>query len=156
MSQICKFALCDVTKRALITPQDQSSQILLCVGFTILMVLTSKRSCMNLSSSCWVWIFGGFLFFNVFCSVLQSRDPQLQLSLDNYPSVFSVSPAGIKRFLTLMQPLDRESQETYTFTVRHHDTKPNKNIFCLAGIFWGVATQRVWRGGSHLSAFESP
>lgn len=71
-----------------------------------------------------------------FCCLLQSRDPQLQLSLDNYSTVFSVSPAGIKRFLTLMQPLDRETQDSYTFTVLHNGTKQNKKS--LGCVFFGM------------------
>lgn len=53
----------------------------------------------------------------VFPSLQQSRDPQLQLSLDSYSDVFSVSTAGIRRYLTLVQPLDREAQDSYTFMV---------------------------------------
>lgn len=53
----------------------------------------------------------------IFLSVLQSRDPQLQVSLDSYSKVFSVSDTGIRRYLTLVQPLDREAQDSYIFTV---------------------------------------
>lgn len=51
------------------------------------------------------------------CVPLQTRDPQLQLALDLYSDVFSVSTSGIRRYLTLLQPLDREAQDSYTFTV---------------------------------------
>jgi len=47
----------------------------------------------------------------------QTRDPQLHFSLDSYFDVFSASATGIKRYLTLMQPVDREMQDSYTFTV---------------------------------------
>ncbi|XP_019738894.1 protocadherin-15-like isoform X3 [Hippocampus comes] len=53
--------------------------------------------------------------------VEESRDPQLQLSLDGYSDVFAVSPGGIARYLTLARPLDREARDTYTFTLRASD-----------------------------------
>uniref|UniRef100_A0A8C4H927 Cadherin domain-containing protein n=1 Tax=Dicentrarchus labrax TaxID=13489 RepID=A0A8C4H927_DICLA len=49
--------------------------------------------------------------------VEETRDPQLQLSLDSYYHVFSASATGIRRYLTLVQPLDRETQDSYTFTL---------------------------------------
>uniref|UniRef100_A0A668AUC0 Protocadherin-15 n=1 Tax=Myripristis murdjan TaxID=586833 RepID=A0A668AUC0_9TELE len=49
--------------------------------------------------------------------VEETRDPQLQFSLDSYSTIFSVSAAGIRRYLTLLQPLDRETQDSYTFMV---------------------------------------
>uniref|UniRef100_UPI003AAE6E9B protocadherin-15-like n=1 Tax=Centroberyx gerrardi TaxID=166262 RepID=UPI003AAE6E9B len=49
--------------------------------------------------------------------VEETRDPQLQFSLDSYSTIFTVSGAGIRRYLTLLQPLDRETQDSYTFTV---------------------------------------
>ncbi|XP_056221878.1 protocadherin-15-like isoform X2 [Seriola aureovittata] len=49
--------------------------------------------------------------------VEETRDPQLQFSLDSYSNVFSVSATGIRRYLTLVQPLDRETQDSYTFTL---------------------------------------
>lgn len=51
------------------------------------------------------------------CVPLQTRDPQLHLALDLHSDVFSVSASGIRRYLTLLQPLDREAQDSYTFTV---------------------------------------
>ncbi|XP_038592050.1 protocadherin-15-like isoform X1 [Micropterus salmoides] len=53
--------------------------------------------------------------------VEETRDPQLQLSLDTYHDVFSVSATGIRRYLTLVQPLDRETQDSYTFTLSASD-----------------------------------
>ncbi|XP_075949847.1 protocadherin-15-like [Anarhichas minor] len=53
--------------------------------------------------------------------VEETRDPQLQLSLDSYANVFSVSATGIRRYLTLVQPLDRETQDSYTFTLLASD-----------------------------------
>ncbi|XP_061564652.1 protocadherin-15-like [Cololabis saira] len=53
--------------------------------------------------------------------VEETRDPQLQFSLDNYGHVFSVSAAGIRRYLTLVQPVDRETQDSYVFTLSASD-----------------------------------
>uniref|UniRef100_A0A8D3E9S2 Protocadherin-15 n=1 Tax=Scophthalmus maximus TaxID=52904 RepID=A0A8D3E9S2_SCOMX len=53
--------------------------------------------------------------------VEETRDPQLQFSLDSYSNVFSVSATGIRRYLTLVQPLDRETQDSYTFTLLASD-----------------------------------
>ncbi|KAM9425855.1 protocadherin-15-like [Pholidichthys leucotaenia] len=52
---------------------------------------------------------------------MPSRDPQLQFSLDSYSHVFSVSATGIKRYLSVVQPLDRETQDTYTFMLSASD-----------------------------------
>uniref|UniRef100_A0AAQ6ACS7 Cadherin domain-containing protein n=1 Tax=Amphiprion ocellaris TaxID=80972 RepID=A0AAQ6ACS7_AMPOC len=53
--------------------------------------------------------------------VEETRDPQLLFSLDSYSHVFSVSATGIRRYLTLVQPLDREMQDSYTFTLLASD-----------------------------------
>ncbi|XP_051925278.1 protocadherin-15-like isoform X2 [Hippocampus zosterae] len=53
--------------------------------------------------------------------VEETRDPQLQLSLDSYADVFAVTPVGIARYLTLARPLDREARDTYAFTLRASD-----------------------------------
>ncbi|XP_078793598.1 protocadherin-15 isoform X3 [Oryzias latipes] len=53
--------------------------------------------------------------------VEETRDPQLQFSLDSYSDVFSVSASGIRRYLTLVQPVDRETQDSYTFTLLASD-----------------------------------
>ncbi|CAB1457036.1 unnamed protein product [Pleuronectes platessa] len=50
-----------------------------------------------------------------------TKDPQLQFSLDSYSNVFSVSATGIRRYVTLLQPLDRETQDFYTFTLLASD-----------------------------------
>lgn len=41
----------------------------------------------------------------------------VRISLDNYESIFSVTPSGIVRYLTLLMPVDREEQKSYSFTV---------------------------------------
>ncbi|XP_077406396.1 protocadherin-15-like isoform X1 [Vanacampus margaritifer] len=53
--------------------------------------------------------------------VEETRDPQLQLSLDSYSNMFAVSTSGIARYLTLVQPLDREAQDSYTFMLQASD-----------------------------------
>ncbi|KAJ7987761.1 hypothetical protein DPEC_G00329850 [Dallia pectoralis] len=47
----------------------------------------------------------------------ETKDPMAQVSLDNYSTIFSVTPSGITRYLTLLKPLDREEQDSYTFTM---------------------------------------
>ncbi|XP_038136514.1 protocadherin-15-like isoform X4 [Cyprinodon tularosa] len=51
----------------------------------------------------------------------ETRDPQLHFSLDSYSHIFSVSTTGIRRYLTLLQPVDRETQDSYTFTLLASD-----------------------------------
>ncbi|XP_061612296.1 protocadherin-15-like [Phyllopteryx taeniolatus] len=53
--------------------------------------------------------------------VEETRDPQLQLSLDSYTNVFAVSTSGITRYLTLVRPLDREAQDSYAFVLQASD-----------------------------------
>ncbi|KAF7668920.1 hypothetical protein LDENG_00276180 [Lucifuga dentata] len=53
--------------------------------------------------------------------VEETKDPQLQFSLDTYSDLFSVSATGIRRYLTLLQPLDREKQDFYAFTMQASD-----------------------------------
>uniref|UniRef100_A0A8C5A0C1 Cadherin domain-containing protein n=1 Tax=Gadus morhua TaxID=8049 RepID=A0A8C5A0C1_GADMO len=54
--------------------------------------------------------------------VEETRDPQLQYSVsEGQSSVFSVTLAGLRRYLTLLQPLDRETRHTYTFQVTVSD-----------------------------------
>uniref|UniRef100_A0A3B5L928 Cadherin domain-containing protein n=1 Tax=Xiphophorus couchianus TaxID=32473 RepID=A0A3B5L928_9TELE len=50
-----------------------------------------------------------------------ARDPQLHFSLDSYSHVFSISTTGIRRYLMLLQPVDRETQDSYTFTLLASD-----------------------------------
>ncbi|XP_028331768.1 protocadherin-15-like isoform X2 [Gouania willdenowi] len=53
--------------------------------------------------------------------VEERRDPQLDFSLDSYSQIFSVTASGIGRYLTLVQPVDREKQDSYTFTILASD-----------------------------------
>ncbi|XP_040588004.1 protocadherin-15 isoform X5 [Mesocricetus auratus] len=50
-----------------------------------------------------------------------TKDPELHLFLNGYTSVFTVTPTGITRYLTLLQPVDREEQQTYTFLITAFD-----------------------------------
>ncbi|XP_041123541.1 protocadherin-15-like isoform X1 [Polyodon spathula] len=47
----------------------------------------------------------------------ETKDPMVQISLNDYNTVFSVTQSGIVRYLTLLQPVDRERQQTYTLTM---------------------------------------
>lgn len=39
------------------------------------------------------------------------------ITLNEFTAVFTLTPAGIIRYLSLLQPVDREKQTSYTFTV---------------------------------------
>ncbi|MBN3302734.1 PCD15 protein, partial [Amia calva] len=47
----------------------------------------------------------------------ETKDPMVQISLNNYNTIFTVTVSGIVRYLTLLKPVDREQQQTYTFTL---------------------------------------
>ncbi|KAK7148219.1 hypothetical protein R3I93_012518 [Phoxinus phoxinus] len=47
----------------------------------------------------------------------ETKDPQLKITLNGYTSIFTISPAGITRYLTLLKPVDREIQTNYTLTL---------------------------------------
>ncbi|XP_028820556.1 protocadherin-15b isoform X2 [Denticeps clupeoides] len=51
----------------------------------------------------------------------ETKDPMVQISLDNYGSIFSVTPSGIARYLTLQKAVDREEQQSYVFTMMASD-----------------------------------
>ncbi|XP_006880453.1 PREDICTED: protocadherin-15-like [Elephantulus edwardii] len=50
-----------------------------------------------------------------------TKDPEVHLFLNDYTSVFTVTQTGITRYLTLLQPVDREEQQTYTFSMTAFD-----------------------------------
>uniref|UniRef100_A0A8C2VS46 Protocadherin related 15 n=1 Tax=Chinchilla lanigera TaxID=34839 RepID=A0A8C2VS46_CHILA len=50
-----------------------------------------------------------------------TKDPELHLFLNDYTSVFTVTQTGITRYLTLLQPVDREEQQFYTFSITAFD-----------------------------------
>lgn len=41
----------------------------------------------------------------------------VKITLDDYTTIFDLTPTGIIRYLRLLKPVDREKQMTYTFTV---------------------------------------
>ncbi|XP_064001083.1 protocadherin-15 isoform X5 [Pogoniulus pusillus] len=53
--------------------------------------------------------------------VEETKDPQLHLFLNDYNTFFTVTPSGITRYLTLLQPVDRETQQLYTFSMTASD-----------------------------------
>ncbi|CAN0436772.1 unnamed protein product [Lampetra fluviatilis] len=53
--------------------------------------------------------------------VKETKDPQLQVSLQGASAVFGVTSSGITRFLILLQPLDRETRQQYSFTMMASD-----------------------------------
>ncbi|OXB53801.1 hypothetical protein ASZ78_005844 [Callipepla squamata] len=50
--------------------------------------------------------------------VEETKDPQLYLFLNDYNTFFTVTQSGITRYLTLLQPVDRETQQLYTFSTK--------------------------------------
>ncbi|NWR21362.1 PCD15 protein, partial [Emberiza fucata] len=53
--------------------------------------------------------------------VEETKDPQLHLFLNDYTTFFTVTQSGITRYLTLLQPVDREVQQLYTFSMAASD-----------------------------------
>ncbi|XP_071896393.1 protocadherin-15 isoform X4 [Anas platyrhynchos] len=53
--------------------------------------------------------------------VIKTKDPQLHLFLNDYNTFFTVTQSGITRYLTLLQPVDREAQQIYTFSMTASD-----------------------------------
>uniref|UniRef100_A0A3B4ZPN9 Protocadherin-15 n=1 Tax=Stegastes partitus TaxID=144197 RepID=A0A3B4ZPN9_9TELE len=47
----------------------------------------------------------------------ESKDPMVKITLDDYTTIFGLTPTGIIRYLRLLKPVDREKQMAYTFTV---------------------------------------
>jgi len=41
----------------------------------------------------------------------------VKITLDDYTTIFGLTPSGIIRYLRLLKPVDREKQMAYTFTV---------------------------------------
>uniref|UniRef100_A0A8C4TTH5 Protocadherin-15 n=1 Tax=Falco tinnunculus TaxID=100819 RepID=A0A8C4TTH5_FALTI len=52
---------------------------------------------------------------------IPTKDPQLHLFLNDYNAFFTVTQSGITRYLTLLQPVDREVQQLYTFSMAASD-----------------------------------
>ncbi|XP_077206525.1 protocadherin-15 isoform X5 [Paroedura picta] len=51
----------------------------------------------------------------------ETKDPELHLFLNDYNTFFTVTQTGITRYLTLLQPVDRELQQLYTFSMTASD-----------------------------------
>ncbi|KAK7901865.1 hypothetical protein WMY93_018634 [Mugilogobius chulae] len=47
----------------------------------------------------------------------ETKDPQVTITLNDYTAVFSLTTAGLVRYLRLVKPVDRETQPTYSFTM---------------------------------------
>ncbi|KAJ8361613.1 hypothetical protein SKAU_G00181380 [Synaphobranchus kaupii] len=47
----------------------------------------------------------------------ETKDPMVKITLDDFNTIFRVTPSGITRYLTLLKPVDRELKQTYTFTM---------------------------------------
>ncbi|XP_019339842.2 protocadherin-15 isoform X1 [Alligator mississippiensis] len=59
--------------------------------------------------------------------VEETKDPQVHLFLNDYSSFFTVTQTGITRYLTLLQPVDRELQQFYTFSMTASDGVQESN-----------------------------
>ncbi|XP_040905746.1 protocadherin-15a [Toxotes jaculatrix] len=47
----------------------------------------------------------------------ETKDPMVKITLNDYTTIFGLTPAGIIRYLRLLKPVDREKQMAYTFTM---------------------------------------
>uniref|UniRef100_A0A665X978 Protocadherin-15 n=1 Tax=Echeneis naucrates TaxID=173247 RepID=A0A665X978_ECHNA len=45
----------------------------------------------------------------------ETKDPMVKITLNDYTTIFDVTPTGIIRYLRLLKPVDREKQTVYTF-----------------------------------------
>ncbi|CAB1312653.1 unnamed protein product, partial [Coregonus sp. 'balchen'] len=50
-----------------------------------------------------------------------SKDPLVTVTLDDFSTIFAITPTGINRYLRLLKPVDREKQMTYTFMMMASD-----------------------------------
>ncbi|KAK1905784.1 Protocadherin-15, partial [Dissostichus eleginoides] len=62
----------------------------------------------------------GDYFFNSLTDQ-NTKDPLVKITLDDYTTIFSLTPTGIIRYLKLIKPVDREQQMVYTFTMVSSD-----------------------------------
>ncbi|XP_034753524.1 protocadherin-15a isoform X14 [Etheostoma cragini] len=47
----------------------------------------------------------------------ETKDPMVRITLEDYTTIFGLTPTGIIRYLRLIEPVDREKQMSYTFTM---------------------------------------
>ncbi|KAF1375655.1 hypothetical protein PFLUV_G00222440 [Perca fluviatilis] len=50
-----------------------------------------------------------------------TKDPMVRITLEDYTTIFGLTPTGIIRYLRLIEPVDREKQMAYTFTMLASD-----------------------------------
>ncbi|XP_055358409.1 protocadherin-15 isoform X2 [Betta splendens] len=50
-----------------------------------------------------------------------TKDPMLRITLNDHTTIFSATPTGIIRYLSLLKPVDREQKTFYTFTMEASD-----------------------------------
>uniref|UniRef100_A0A8C6WV79 Protocadherin-related 15a n=1 Tax=Neogobius melanostomus TaxID=47308 RepID=A0A8C6WV79_9GOBI len=46
-----------------------------------------------------------------------TKDPMVTITMSDYTTIFSLTPTGLVRYLRLLKPVDREIQQTYSFTM---------------------------------------
>ncbi|XP_035029147.2 protocadherin-15 isoform X4 [Hippoglossus stenolepis] len=51
----------------------------------------------------------------------ETKDPMVKITLNDYTTIFGLTPTGLIRYLRLLKPVDREKQMTYTFTMVSSD-----------------------------------
>ncbi|XP_028459004.1 protocadherin-15 isoform X2 [Perca flavescens] len=51
----------------------------------------------------------------------ETKDPMVRITLEDYTTIFGLTPTGIIRYLRLIEPVDREKQMAYTFTMLASD-----------------------------------
>ncbi|ETE73122.1 Protocadherin-15, partial [Ophiophagus hannah] len=98
-----------------------------------------------------------------------TKDPLLHLFLNDYNTFFTVTQTGIARYLTLLQPVDREFQQLYTFSITASDGVQESlpvtvNIFVLdandnsptfSNISYNVKIYTDMRPGESLTAMDA-
>uniref|UniRef100_A0A8C6UKQ6 Protocadherin-15 n=1 Tax=Neogobius melanostomus TaxID=47308 RepID=A0A8C6UKQ6_9GOBI len=47
----------------------------------------------------------------------ETKDPMVTITMSDYTTIFSLTPTGLVRYLRLLKPVDREIQQTYSFTM---------------------------------------
>ncbi|XP_034041388.1 protocadherin-15a isoform X2 [Thalassophryne amazonica] len=47
----------------------------------------------------------------------ETKDPMVKITMDDYTTIFGLTPTGIIRYLRLLKPVDREKQMSYTFSM---------------------------------------
>uniref|UniRef100_A0A3P8WDW9 Protocadherin-15 n=1 Tax=Cynoglossus semilaevis TaxID=244447 RepID=A0A3P8WDW9_CYNSE len=58
----------------------------------------------------------------------ETKDPMVTITLNDYTAVFTLTPSGLIRYLRLLQPVDRETQMAYTFTVEFDGVQQSRPV----------------------------